>query len=75
MICATMCDKMLTSSVSIRFSPDVRGRLESVSERSGLEESDLIRRAVEEFLERVEKEGSVSFALKEIPLKYGKKTK
>jgi predicted DNA-binding protein len=49
----------LRAGMSVRFSAELSGRLERVADRAGLAKSDLIRIALEEYLDKVEREGVV----------------
>lgn len=55
----------LSAAVQVRFPEATETRLDAVARRSGLAKSDLIRRAVDEFLDEVERTGSVSFPVRQ----------
>ena len=60
----------LKAAIPVRFSESTRDRLQAVSDKSGLSFSDLVRRATESYLEKIEREGSVNIEMKESPINY-----
>jgi predicted DNA-binding protein len=60
----------LNSSIPVRFDQDTTDRLKAISERTGLPLSNLVRMATEQYLDKVEKTGSVNIALKESVVPY-----
>ena len=63
------------AKLSMRLSAEMRSRLDNVSSRSGLSAADLVGRALEEYLDRVEKDGSITVELREEPPPYRVKKK
>lgn len=53
----------LSEPVQVRFKALVKERLKRVSDASGLSESELVRQAVDEYLDRVQKAGSITIPL------------
>lgn len=64
----------LKRQIPVRFNEATLARLESIAQRSGLTASDLIRRAVEEWLDHVEASGEIHIPLQlaEKPARYGR---
>lgn len=54
-------------ATQVRLTPELDSRLTAVAARSGLRKSDLIRRAIEEFLDRVESDGQIMINLQSPP--------
>lgn len=50
-------------SVSVRLSDGMRARLEIISAQAGLRLTDLIRRAVEEYLQRIAAEKAITLPI------------
>lgn len=56
-----MCyNVVMHKGTTVRLPDELRDRLARVSKASGFKASDLIRRAVEDYCEKVEKTGSIS---------------
>lgn len=53
----------LNNSINVRLDPETRERLDHISEASGIKTSVLIRRAVDEYCERVERTGQLVFTV------------
>jgi len=53
----------LRESVSIRLDDELGDRLDAISDRTGLRPSDLIRRALVEFIDRADTAGKLEFSL------------
>lgn len=49
----------LNASIPVRFSQELADRLKAVSEITGISEAYLVRRSVEEMLDRVERNGEI----------------
>jgi len=54
----------LKNGISVRFSPASRERLERIASQSGIKASVLIRDAIEDYLDKAEASGKVSFSLR-----------
>ena len=70
-------DMYLEASVSIRLDETMAARLRKISDRTGLRPTDLIRRAVDDFLDEVETNGKLEFDIQlreKAPLYRAKKT-
>ena len=61
--CATLRDMALRDAISVRFDEVTKARLDALSEQTGLSSADLVRRAVEEFLDRVEHNGHITIPI------------
>lgn len=57
----------LDSVIPVRFEANVKARLNAVAEKARLKPSDLIRRAVEDFLLHAESSGEINLTLEERP--------
>lgn len=55
---------------SVRFDDVLDADLERISRESGLSKADLVRRAVQEWLEKISREGRVTIELRETPVRY-----
>ena len=51
------------AAVSVRFDADMDARLKSLSEQSGISAADLVRRATEEYLTRIEQQGAINIPI------------
>ena len=56
-------NQKLNAATNVRLTPELRARLQRAAERSGLKAADLIRMAVEEFLDKVEEAGEMRIPL------------
>lgn len=50
----------MKNGMNIRFEPELRERLGKVAEKSGLKVSDILRMALSQYIERVEKTGQLT---------------
>lgn len=55
----------LNNATQVRIPPQMERRLKSVSDRTGLPKSDLIRRAIEDYLDQVETQGCVDIQMRQ----------
>lgn len=53
----------LNSGINVRLDPHVRARLDKIAEKSGIKASVLIRHAIDEYCERIEKSGQLTIAV------------
>lgn len=53
----------LTAVVPIRFDVETDARLGRISRNSGLTKADLIRRATEDFLDKIERTGEIKISI------------
>ena len=60
---------------SVRFDDDLDGRLDKISRESGLSKADLVRRAVQEWVQKVCDDGKLTIELRETPPPYRTKPK
>ena len=50
----------LRDAISVRFDDVTKARLDALASHTGLSSADLVRRATEEFLDRVEADGHIT---------------
>jgi predicted DNA-binding protein len=53
-----------SDAISVRFPEETRRRLAKISERTGLDAAVLIRKALDDYLDRAEQTGSIQFPLR-----------
>lgn len=53
----------LTNSLNIRLEPEIKERLENLSDQTGIKSSVLIRQAISEYLDQVEKTGRLEIRI------------
>ena len=63
----------LSNSTNVRLSEDVKTRLNKIAVKADIKSADLIRMAVEEYLDKVETTGKITINLAEKPAAYGTK--
>ena len=56
-----MKQRQYKNSVQVRFSDKIDAALDRISEMTGLSKADLIRRALEYFIDEVERTGKIEF--------------
>ena len=57
--CATIRPMVLRSAIGVRLDPDIRARLENVTSATTMSAGKIIRTALEQYLDKVEREGGV----------------
>ena len=62
--CATLQYMALGDAISVRLDDVTKARLNALADHTGLSAADLVRRAAEEFLDRVEEEGRITIPLR-----------
>lgn len=55
--------------ISVRVDESLKGRIEAVSRRTGVDEADLVRNCIEALCAHVEESGSITFPMEVIPAK------
>ena len=66
----------LRTSVAVRFSEEMHNRLKELSDQSGIPAADLVRRATEEYLKKIQTEGKLTISIvREERAEYGKSHK
>lgn len=65
----------LNNGITVRLDPETRARLEQIADRSGVKSSMLMRRALSEYLDQVESDGSANFQLREPRAPYNQSQK
>ena len=53
----------LKNSISVRFSEDTKERLEIISGQCGLSVADLVRKATEEYINQIKRQGGITFPI------------
>jgi len=64
LVCATLHYMALRDAISVRFDDVTKARLDALALHTGLSAADLVRRATEEFLARVESDGKITIPVK-----------
>lgn len=70
-VCATMRSMNLGSSIGVRLDPELRRKLEEINNATGISMGNLIRSALESYVNRVISEGKVVIPLKTKDDSYG----
>lgn len=53
----------LKAAVSVRFDPAIDQRLRTLSEETGISAADLVRRATQEYLDKIESAGAITIKI------------